>query len=331
MELSELSKIIPPPMAGAEKVLEKARADYSAALSVGGGVMKNTKIQSSVEALLESPVFLKTFRPKYRAMRNARHDGVMDLWAKCRLQYLFGAALENQKAETLVFLLNVLAEQGLANLIEEILEEHEVKLAPDPALNKALSKLESHKMLSKLLEALPDDPEELLGNDPALLEPARTLIERRQDQVSGLRKLEGDLCFLLSEGLEGRTVMQLYFAKQWLLDPDSIGNVTQTEIAEYFHETRAAVSHRVKQINKFLAKSGCLGYQARGQKSLSACAKYAAAAIGNKNRRKKAIPQRQPRTIAEVFSKQAPKNVQRSSSSEGCQGRVPREQEIESR
>lgn len=98
----------------------------------------------------------------------------------------------------------------------------------------------------------------------------------------------GLLDYFFADGPHPGAVMRRVYAVAWALKPGLTGDMTQADMARMFDETRAAMSWRVKKIFEgYLASKGFRGCKAPGQKSSEACAKYAIAAQGNRNRRGK--------------------------------------------
>lgn len=93
--------------------------------------------------------------------------------------------------------------------------------------------------------------------------------------------------YFFADGPDPRHVIRRVYAWVKSQRADLLLNMTHHEIGLLLGESRAAGSWRVKKIiNSRLKSAGFLGTQVPGQKSLSACKKYAAAAEGNHNRRR---------------------------------------------
>jgi hypothetical protein len=94
------------------------------------------------------------------------------------------------------------------------------------------------------------------------------------------------LYFIFQKGCHpGQTLRLLYILTQ-RLSPELILHMNGTALANIFGETRAAWSARMLLIfNGYLAANGQKAIKYAAQKSDTARAKYAAAAIGNSNRR----------------------------------------------
>jgi len=122
--------------------------------------------------------------------------------------------------------------------------------------------------------------------------PLAELISREEGESSEefAIRCEGadrQLEYFFADGPDPRHVIRRVYAWVKARRADLILNMTHHEIGLLLGESRAAGSYRVKKIvNRRLKAAGFLGTQLPGQKSSSACEKYAAAAEGNHNRRR---------------------------------------------
>ena len=92
--------------------------------------------------------------------------------------------------------------------------------------------------------------------------------------------------FFFADGPDPSSVVRRVYAWAKSVRSDLLLNMSHHEIGMLLGEGRAAGSWRVKQIiNRRLTESGAKGDRLPWQKSSTACAKYAAAARGNSNRR----------------------------------------------
>jgi hypothetical protein len=93
--------------------------------------------------------------------------------------------------------------------------------------------------------------------------------------------------YFFEDGPDPAAVVRRVFAWAKARRADLLLNMTHHEIGLLLGETRAAGSYRVKRIvNSRLRAAGFHGTQLPGQKSQTACEKYASSAEGNSNRRK---------------------------------------------
>jgi hypothetical protein len=91
--------------------------------------------------------------------------------------------------------------------------------------------------------------------------------------------------YFFGDGPHPGHVVRRIFAMAKAIKPHLVLNMSLEEMGLMLGETKAAGSWRIKQlINRPLAGTRCAGTHLPWQKSASAVAKYAAAAVGNHNR-----------------------------------------------
>lgn len=109
--------------------------------------------------------------------------------------------------------------------------------------------------------------------------------EALADHEARLVAMEGVLRFFFFDGPAPEDTIVRVYAIAKAQYPQHILNMTVRQLGALFGVTGAAWSWRIKQkYNRFLASRGAAGVKARFQKSDAACAKYAAAQQGNRNR-----------------------------------------------
>jgi len=97
------------------------------------------------------------------------------------------------------------------------------------------------------------------------------------------RRLMG---FFFADGPHPAKVVRRVYACAKAFNPELCAHMTCQELATLLGETRAAVSWRIKAVvNHFCEARGVKALRASFQRSDESCAKYAAAARGNKSRR----------------------------------------------
>jgi len=91
---------------------------------------------------------------------------------------------------------------------------------------------------------------------------------------------------LFHEGAHPERVIKRLFAFTWAVDREQLANMTQTDLALMFQETRAAVSHRINLLfSDYLKANKFKCTRVSGQKSETARTISAAKAKNNKNRK----------------------------------------------
>lgn len=119
----------------------------------------------------------------------------------------------------------------------------------------------------------------------ALLAKEDNTADHEPDWLVRCEALRGLLAYFFAEGPHPGVVLRRVFAVTWALDRSLVANMTQTDMAIMFDETKASQSWRIKKIfSGYLQKWGAKGFKAPGQKTETAGRAYAAAAMGNKNR-----------------------------------------------
>ena len=94
------------------------------------------------------------------------------------------------------------------------------------------------------------------------------------------------LNILFDAGPSPERVLKRLYALVWAVDRERLANMSQTDLAELFRETRAAQQARIKMVySEFLRRRGYRGTKVPGQKTEGACVKFALGAKGNTNRR----------------------------------------------
>lgn len=134
--------------------------------------------------------------------------------------------------------------------------------------------------------------EQLAGRAPAYTRtPLDEMVAREEGEpveehlirLEAFRRL---LALFFADGPHPGDVMRRVYAFTKALHPELILNMSCEEIGGMFGETKAAVSYRIKQlVNRPISAHSGRSAQLPWQKSSSACAKYAARAKGNQNRR----------------------------------------------
>ncbi len=94
------------------------------------------------------------------------------------------------------------------------------------------------------------------------------------------------LTILFHEGPHPERVMRRLYAFVWAVDREKLANMSQTDLALLFKETRAAVSLRVNLLfSGYLKAQGFRATRVPGQKTEGACKTFARKAAGNHNRK----------------------------------------------
>lgn len=130
--------------------------------------------------------------------------------------------------------------------------------------------------------AVPSSSEQMVAREEAI-EPADSLIRARALGAWLRRVWDAGPCV--------REALKHLYVEARACAPELLLNMSGAEIAALFGQGRAAESARVKhRVNDFLARAGYRATHLRFQKSPTACATYALAQRGNKNRVKNARP-----------------------------------------
>lgn len=132
---------------------------------------------------------------------------------------------------------------------------------------------------------------ELSGLDHTISTPLDDLIRQEEGQpedhyCSGIEMLGRFLDWVFQKGPNPPEVMKRVYAVAHALRPDLLLNMSGSEIAAIFQETRAAESARMMLLNKKMKAAGFKHTSFVARKSETARRRMALSALGNQNRRK---------------------------------------------
>lgn len=114
-------------------------------------------------------------------------------------------------------------------------------------------------------------------------------LEAEEDSKTVARTLGGLIRFVLVEGLRWKAAVAVVYCLAKALRPELIGHMSLEDVARLSGDLggRATPSARIRRIyNARVSAAGMLASHASFQKSEEACRRYAAAQLGNGNRKK---------------------------------------------